>query len=126
MKNSWFDLIPKTITDKIITNLQNNSFQIKGLDLNVQNIDLKNWHFWEWLNFDNEIWFNTMAKRNLIKFMNKLISWDINWPLSVKAISNWSIVTNSAYMKNKFKKSWIMDWLGWKYGRIVKNLKKSI
>lgn len=124
MKASWFDLIPKNMTDKIITNLQNNSFQIKGLDLNVQNIDLKNGHFGESLNITNK-WFNTLAKTNLVKFMNKLISWSIDKPLSVKAIVNWSIVTNSADLRNQFREAWIVDWLGWKYSKIVENLKKS-
>lgn len=125
MKASWFDLIPKSITDKLILNLQSNSFQIQGLDLNVQNIDLKNWHFGESLNIDNETWFNTLAKTNLVKFMNKLISWNIDEPLSVKAISNWMSVSNSADLKNQFIESWIVDWLGWKYSRVVENLKKS-
>ncbi len=125
MKASWFDLIPKSITDKLILNLQSNSFQIQGLDLNVQNIDLKNWHFWESLNIDNETWFNTLAKTNLVKFMNKLISWNIDEPLSVRAIANWISVTNQTDLKNQFRESWIVDWLGWKYNKIVQNLKKS-
>lgn len=125
MKASWFDLIPKSITDKLITNLQNNSFQIQGLELNVQNIDLKNWHFWEWIHLTNEIWFNSLAKTNLVKFMNKLISWNIDEPLSVKAIANWMSVSNSSDLKNQFREAWIVDWLGWKYSRMVENLKKS-
>lgn len=125
MKASWFDLIPKSITDKLILNLQSNSFQIQNLNLNVQNIDLKNWHFWESLNIDNETWFNTLAKTNLVKFMNKLISWNIDEPLSVKAIANWMSVSNSEDLKNQFRESWIVDWLGWKYSRMVDNLKRG-
>lgn len=95
MKNSWFDLIPKDISNRIIKELQSNTLTIPWLELNRNNIDLKNWHFGEsWAFVNKEGWINIESKRNLVKFVNKIISWDINEPSSVEAIVNGTSVSN--------------------------------
>lgn len=125
MKNSWFDLIPKSISNKVITELQSNQFTIPWLPLNVQNIDLKNGNFGEGLVFiDKNEWLNIQAKKNLIKFINKMISWDINEPLSVKAIANETSRANPMFLQNEFLKANIKNNLGWNYTKIKENLKK--
>lgn len=126
MKNSWFDLIPKSISNKIIGELQSNMLMIPWLNLSVQNIDLENWHFGEsWAFIDKNEWLNIQSKTNLVKFVNKLISWNIDEPLSVIAIANWTSKVNPAILKSKFKEAWLVNWLGWKYSRIVENLKNN-
>lgn len=125
MKASWFDLIPKDITNKIITNIKSNTLTIPWLELNRNNFDLENGHFGEsWVFIDKNWWINIEAKRNLVKFMNKLISWDINEPLGVESIVNGVWVSNPSFLKSKFQEVWLVDSLGWKYSKMGANLKK--
>lgn len=124
MKNSGFDLIPKDITDRIIEELKSNTLIIPWLDLSVANIDLKNWNFWEsWAFFDKEAWLNIGSKTNLVKFMNKLISWDINEPLSVEAVANWVSVIDPAFLDNQFLENEVASNMGWNYSKMIENLK---
>ena len=56
MKASWFDLIPKDITNKIINNIKSNTLTIPWLELNRNNFDLKNGHFGEsWVFIDKKL-----------------------------------------------------------------------
>lgn len=126
MKNSWFDLIPKDITNKIIEELKSNMLLIPWLNLSISNIDLKNGHFWESSAFiDKNWWINTQSKMNIIRFINKIISWDVNEPLWVEAISNGTSVADPQFLKGKFEELWIVDNLGWKYNKIISNLKNN-
>lgn len=121
--NCWFSTFPKEITDMIIKRVESNTLTIPWLNLNRTNIDLKNWHFGEsWVFIDKDSWINIEAKRNLVKFVNKMISWDINEPLSVEAIISWVSIVDSNYIKNKSLEVWIMNNLWWKYNRIIENL----
>ena len=116
MKRSGFDLIPKEVTNRIIRELQSNTLIIPWLDLSVKNIDLKNWNFWEsWAFTNKEAWINIASKTNMVKFVNKIISWNVNEPLSVKAIANWISVANPALLKGKFLEADIVGGMGWKY-----------
>lgn len=124
MKNSWFDMIPQELTDKLVRELQSNSLMISWMNLNPQNIDLKNWTFWESQLF-RENGFNIEAKRNLLMFMNKMISWDINEPLTVNAIANWTKVVNPMELRHEFTKANIIWGTGWKYTQIIQNLKSN-
>lgn len=120
-------MIPKEITNRIIRELQSNTLTIPWLDLSVRNIDIKNWNFWEsWAFTDKEAWINIASKTNLIKFVNKIISWNIDEPLSVEAIANWISVADPALLKSKFLEADIVGGMGWKYGKIIENLKKSV
>lgn len=124
MKSCGFDLIPKEITDRIIREVQSNTLTIPGLDLNKQNIDLENWHFGESSVFiDQDDWLNIQSKTNLVKFVNKSISWNIDEPLPVVPIVNWSMVADPAYLENKFVEAGIVGNMGWKYERLVVNLR---
>ena len=126
MKISWFDLIPKNITDKIIRELQGNTLTIPWLELNVKNIDLENGHFWESGAFiDKEAWINIASKINLVKFVNKIISWNIDEPLSAEAIANWVSIADPNFLKHKFSEADIVGGMGWKYNGIIENLKKA-
>jgi len=124
LKASGFDLIPKHITDMIITELQSNSLIIPWLELNPQNIDLENWTFGEsWAFIDKDWWINTQAKTNIVKFMNKLITWNIWEPLDINTIANGIWVVNPAKLKNDFVEAWIMGWVGWNIDVIRENLR---
>jgi len=125
LKKSGFDLIPKEITNRIIRELQSNTLTIPWLDLSVKNIDIKNWNFWESSAFINkEAWLNIGSKTNLVKFMNKVISWNLGEPLSVEAITNWMSVADPNFLKHKFLEAGVVGGIGWKYGNIIGNLKK--
>lgn len=125
MKWSGFDLIPKELSDSIIAEIQGESLKIPGLNMNIKNIDLKNGNFgedsihkWEWLNMG--------SKTNMVKFMNKLISWDVNKPLSVDAITSWSMLADPSELNGKFLEAGVVDSLGWNKYRMMENLKKSV
>ena len=126
LKKSGFDLIPKEITNRIIRELQSNTLTIPWLDLSVKNIDIKNWNFWESGAFiDKEAWINIQAKKNILKFMNKMITWSIKEPLSVDGISAWTSVADPNLLKHKFLESGVVGGVGWNYGSIIENLRKT-
>lgn len=122
---SAFDQLPKSISDMLIKELKGNVLSIPWLNLNVQNIDLANWNFWESFFQNDEKWINIWAKRNIVMFMNKLISWDINEPLSVEAIANWTMVANPNLIRSKFIESKLVSNLWWNYNQMRENLKKQ-
>jgi len=125
MKNSWFDLFPKKLTNRIIHEVKSSMLIIPWLPLSAKNIDLKNGNFWESSVFiDKEAWINIESKRNLVKFMNKMISWTINEPLAVDELVNGFSVIDPMFLKNKFIESNIFNGLGWQYSTIIENLKK--
>jgi len=126
LENTWFSLFPQHLTDKIIKDIQANVLIIPWLDLSSKNIDLANWNFWESSMFaNNENWLNNMAKTNLVKFVNKMVSWNINEPLNVEAIVNGTTVINPATLKANLEKNDIVSSVAWHYGIIVDNLKKN-
>lgn len=123
MQDSGFDLMPKEISDKFIWQMQWNTLNVPWLDLDVKNINLKNGNFWESVLYKDDC-LNIHAKTNMLKFMNKMISWDINQPLNVEAIANGSETINPSSLQNKFLEAWIVDNLGWKEWKISDNLSK--
>jgi hypothetical protein len=123
MRDSGFDLIPKEISDKFIQQLQANTLNIPWLDLDTKNINLKNGNFWESVIYKDDC-LNIHSKTNMLKFMNKMISWDINQPLNVESIANGSETINPSSLQNKFLEAWIVDNLGWKEWKISENLSK--
>lgn len=126
MKKCWFDLIPKEITNRIIRDLKANMFTIPWLNLSVKNINLENWNFWESSAFiDKNAWLNIESKTNLIKFVNKLITWNIGEPLPVESIANWISVVNQNFLKNEFLKADVNSKLWWSYAKIIENLKNT-
>lgn len=124
MRDSGFDLIPKEITDKFIQQLQANTLNIPWLDLDTKNINLKNGNFWESVIYKDDC-LNIHSKTNMLKFMNKMISWDTNQPLKVESIANGTENVNPSSLQNKFLENWIVDNLGWKEWKISENLSKS-
>ncbi len=62
----------------------------------------------------------------MLKFMNKLIRGDVNEPLPVEAIVNGTSVVDPAYLNNKFLEAEVVGNMGWKYSKIVDNLKRQI
>lgn len=123
MRDSGFDLIPKEISDKFIQQLQANTLNIPWLDLDAKNINLKNGNFGESVLYKDD-GLNIHSKTNMLKFMNKMISWDINQPLKVESIANGSEKVNPSSLQNKFLENWIVDNLGWKEWKISENLSK--
>lgn len=125
MKGSGFDLIPKELSDSIIAEIQGESLKIPGLNMNIKNIDLKNGNFGEDAMYQWG-WLNIASKTNLVKFMNKLISWDINKPMSVDAVTNWTMMADPSELNGKFLEAGVVDTLGWNKYRMMENLKKSV
>ncbi len=123
MQDSGFDLMPKEISDKFIWQMQWNTLNVPWLDLDVKNINLKNGNFWESVLYKDDC-LNIHAKTNMLKFMNKMISWDINEPLNIESIVNGSEKINPSSLQNKFLEAWIVDNLGWKEWKISENLSK--
>ena len=123
MQDSGFDLMPKEISDKFIWQMQWNTLNIPWLDLDTKNINLKNGNFGESVLYKDD-GLNIHSKTNMLKFMNKMISWDINQPLNVESIANGSEKVNPSSLQNKFLEAWIVDNLGWKEWKISENLSK--
>lgn len=126
-KACGFDKLPKELTNRLIRDIQSWILVIPWLPLAKENIDLKNWNFWESGAFiDKDGWINIEAKRNLVSFMNKIISWNIDKPLSVEAIASWVSQADPVFLQNQFLEANIVGGMGWKYGNIIENLKKTI
>lgn len=124
MRNSWFDMIPQQITDRIIKDIKTNKITIPWLQLHRDNIDLKNWNFWEAHRFKGE-WLNIESKTNMVKFINKMISGGVNEPLPVDAIANSTSVVDKKLFQTKCLESGVTDLLsGWKYKKVMENLSK--
>lgn len=124
MRSSGFDLIPKEISDKLIREMQGETLHIPWLYMNAKNIDLKNGNFGESSSHKDE-WLNIHSKTNMVKFMNKLLGGDINKPLSVESIANWNSNVDPSSMQSKFIEAWVVDSVGWRYGKITENLSKA-
>lgn len=124
MRDSGFDLIPKEISDKFVQQLQTNTLNIPWLDLDTKNINLKNGNFGESVLYKDD-GLNIHSKTNMLKFMNKMISWDTNQPLKVESIANGTENVNPSSLQNKFLENWIVDNLGWKEWKISENLSKG-
>lgn len=124
MQNSGFDLIPKEITDSILREVQGGTLVIPWLDMNVKNIDLKNGNFWE-NSIYRWVWLNDESKANMVKFINKMISWNINEPLWVDSIVSWTFTADSSLLQSKFLEAGIVDAVGWNKERMMSNLEKA-
>lgn len=124
MRSSGFDLIPKEISDKLVREMQGETLHIPWLDMNAKNIDLKNGNFGESSSHKDE-WLNIHSKTNMVKFMNKLLGWDVNKPLPVESIANGNSNVDPSSMQSKFIEAWVVDSVGWRYGKITENLSKA-
>ena len=126
MKTSGFDLMPKDLTNRIIRELKSGLMTVPWLNLSIKNINLKNGNFWESSMFiDKDNGLNIEAKRNLLKFINKMIGWNIGEPLNVESIASGMSVVDPLDLKHKFAQAGIHDGLGWKYTKIMRNLKTN-
>ena len=124
MHSSGYDLFPKEITDRLIVELKSTMLIIPWLDLSISNIDLKNGNFGESSAFiDKDKGLSIEAKRNLVKFVNKMISWKINEPLNIDTIANGTAVIDPLELKHILFKAGLTDGLGWKYSKVLGNLR---
>ena len=57
--------------------------------------------------------------------MNKIISWNIDEPLSVEWIASWVTRADPLVLKSKFEEVWIVGGVGWNYGRVLEKLKEN-
>ena len=57
--------------------------------------------------------------------MNKVISWNIDEPLSVEWIASWVTRADPLVLKSKFEEVWIVGGVGWNYGRVLEKLKEN-
>ena len=117
-----FDKIPQSITSQLIKELQSNVFTLWELNLNLKTIDLNNGRFGE---TDTESG-GTKWKENLVKFMEKMIYWQIWAKESLFAWKWFSGVlwatVNPTEMNVTFEKSWIKTWTGWDINKMRQNL----
>ena len=126
LRASGFDELPKWISNRIIKEVQGNVLTIPWLDLARNNIDLKNGNFWEsWAFSGKENGLNIESKTNLVKLVNKIISWDVNEPLSVEAIANGITVADPRFVKSALMGATIKWRVSWNYGKVVENLKSE-
>ena len=125
LRASGFDLLPKWISDRVIRELKSNILTIPWLDLAKENIDLRNGNFGESGAFiDKEAGLNSGAKTNIVKFINKVISGDVNEPLNVEAIVNGTIVADPRFVHSQLMGATIKWRASWNYGKVVENLRK--
>lgn len=100
------NLIPQSIFNQLITELQTWALRIDGIKLDPQNLDLENGRFWE---SDNESG-GTKWKENLVKFYNKMISGDTGEPLDfTKFIWILSWKEDPTIFKERLKKYGIIN-----------------
>lgn len=126
MNNCGFDKLPKNITNRVIKEIESGTLTIPWLEMSIKNIDLKNGHFGESGAFiDKEAWINIGSKINMVKFMNKLISWNVNEPMSVDTIANGVSVIDPLKLQNQFLEAGVVGGMGWNYGKIIENLRKN-
>lgn len=103
----WLDLIqPQSRLDQIFRELKDNSLKISGLNLDPQKIDLANGRFGESdMEQSTDKW-----KINLIKFFNKMISWDTNQPHDVQQfVSVWGKTINPTEFKQTLEDAWVIN-----------------
>lgn len=101
-----FDLIDKHITDSLIQEVKSNSFDVQGLNLDPNRLDIANEMFGETPSEAG----GTKWKQNLIEFYNKMISWNPEEPLSVEAhISMWWKVEDRTQMQYLLKSHWLVN-----------------
>ena len=126
LHQTGFDLIPQQITDQLINEYRHNVYDIPGLDLNPERLDLANWMFWEEPTEEG----GTKWKQNLVKFLNKLIYWEINpksSPLNPDAfISPMGAAINPTELQAIFEQQWIKSGSMWNINKMRDNLKKEI
>jgi len=83
-----FDMIPQSITDSIISQLNSNDSLRNSLGFQ-NNINLEEWNLWT--NKDhNLLKINNAEKVVFAEFVNKMISWEKIWPINIEAIKTWS------------------------------------
>jgi len=127
-----FDLIPQNITNLIITQIKQTNY-VQGLTLNPATIDLENWTFWE---NTSDFWKETLWnkwKENLIKFMEKMIYWEIWSEKSIFNNKSWKVDFNlnrtdiiGAFENNsRSKGDNIKTGATWNINAIRNNLKKD-
>jgi len=119
-----FDKIPQSITSQLIKELQSNVFTLWELNLNLKTIDLNNGRFGE---TDTESG-GTKWKENLVKFMEKMIYWQVWAKESLFAWKWFSSVlwatVNPTEMNVTFEKAWIKTGTGWDINKMRQNLSK--
>ncbi len=120
-----FDLIPQNITNELIAEIKSNVIQVKWLNINPKSLDLKKWIFWNsWLEANSE----QVFKENIIKFLNKLIYWEINPKNSLLKIESFTSVTwatiNPTELQDILKKQWVKSDMYWDINKMRDNLKK--
>lgn len=126
LKKCGFDLIPQYITDMILDKISKDMFDIPWLKLNTKNIDIKRGNFWEsWI---KKTKLTLEAKVNLVKFVNKAITWYIDVPLKTDEYAKWENYID----KDKFIEFCDTRWLItnkekdlWNHHQIVQNLKSN-
>jgi hypothetical protein len=122
----WFDLIPQSITDQFIRELEMNTIKIPGLNLNAKTIDLKEGRFWESeteANWDK--W-----KDNLLKFTEKMIYGEVNPKNSIFEWMNfkWKMAghINPLDFYAEIDKQWLRTNSGWNKNTLRDNLRKPV
>ena len=122
----WFDLIPQSVTNQFIRELQSNQLSVPGLNLSsVQNIDLNEGKFWELENEANwDKW-----KDNLLNFTEKMIYWEINpeWSIFRWQSFKWEMAAsiNPVEFYGVLDKQWLRSNSWWNINTLRKNLKKE-
>ncbi len=125
LHKTGFDLIPQNITNELIAEIKSNVIQVKWLNIDPHRLDLKNWIFGNsWLEANS----NQIFKENIIKFLNKLIYWEVNPKDSLLKIESFTSVTwatiNPTELQDILKKQWVKSDMYWDINKMRENLRK--
>ncbi len=125
LHKTGFDLIPQNITNELIAEIKSNVIQVKWLNIDPQRLDLKNWIFGNsWLEANS----NQIFKENIIKFLNKLIYWEVNPKDSLLKIESFTSVAwatiNPTELQDILKKQWVKSDMYWDINKMRENLRK--
>ena len=126
LKQTWFDLLPKTLTDQIIREIQWNVLDVKWIKLNQETLDLENGQFWE---TENESGWDKW-KDNIKNFLDKMLYWEIGWENSIFKWKEfkwefWASIDPLEF-NSVLEDSWIKTATGWNINMMRNNLKKEV
>jgi len=126
LKSIGFDLLPQELTNKLITDYKSNIFNIPGLNLNKETLDLTNGRFWEGV---TEEWWDKW-KDNLVKFMEKAIYGEVWAEKSIFKNKNfkwefWATIDPTG-LNVAFDDNWIIANWSWNINVLRTNLSKKV
>lgn len=128
LQSTWLDLIPQSIINQLIRELQSGLLNISWLNLNRQNIDLEKARFWESTMESWRDWLWDQAKRNIVAFMEKLIYWEV-WTKesifsTIDPTKDFSLISSD--VNQALEQSGVKSEFSFNIGVMRENLKREV